>query len=208
MPWSSTLSSNSCQPPLIWASGLDAVRRSFRRRDFANMMSRNGDSSTRMTSSAHPTPISTPSSPSRNAFGGGVECCCVSGTCAGCGGFRRVSGGGTTVWGWATWFGSFGGTAGMGRTGGLGSTVTQPYCSVSTSIQAETSLPRISLVPAPVVSGTKPITTRAGKPSSRAMRAAVTEYCSASPIMRVPVSSSLMRSSAWPDRLAGSEPTP
>ena len=48
--------------------------------------------------------------------------------------------------------------------------------------------------PEPV--GTKPKTTRAGNPSWRAMSAAATAYCSASPIMRGAVKSSVMRSAA------------
>ena len=80
--------------------------------------------------------------------------------------------------------------------GGVGSTVTQPASRVCTSIHAEMSDPdsvtgAVAVAPA---GATKPTTTRAGKPSCRAMSAAVTAYCSWSPTIGSSVRSCVIRS--------------
>ncbi|OUD93848.1 hypothetical protein CMMCAS04_06495 [Clavibacter michiganensis subsp. michiganensis] len=109
--------------------------------------------------------------------------------------------------------GSSGSASGTSRTGGFGSTATQPEDAVSTSIQAVTSDPWIRTGP-PSASrtaaspGANPITTRTGKPRSSAMRAAATAYCSASPSMGRVVRRSAIRSAECPDRLKGASPTP
>ncbi len=167
-------------------------------------MAMNGDSRIAAPRATQPSTRSTANRMTRIGSGSLGWSCELSGGTWALFVFGSSTGGWTGDCGRAIVAGFCGCSAGMSRTGGVGSMVTQPYCAVSTSIQAEMSDPRISVTPPLDTSdGAKPNTTRAGKPSCLAMSAAVTAYCSWSPIIRWPVSSSVIRSAACPERLAG-----
>ncbi len=193
----------SLQPPRILVVGSPALRRRRRLRSFAATTPSIGDAMSPAMSSTQPSTLTTMSTVCQNGSSSGSSDCSISGGASSSSAGGSSTGGCGAFCGRETGIGSSGSRGGSSRRSGTTSTGTHSDEPVEISIHAVRSLSS-RVIDDPASSGPNPSTTREGNPSSRAMRAAAAEYCSASPIIGRCVNSSSSRSSEWPERLGAS----